>query len=316
MKWLELKIDAAPAGLEPVSALLEDLGITGLVIDDEGDFQDFLEHNHAYWDYVDDQLMQEKKGLCRITFYLEDSPDGYNTLAQVRMALSRVKQEHPEYGRLLLTMENMEDADWENNWKQFYKPMEIGERLLVVPEWEQAEEDGRVKLVLNPGLTFGTGSHDTTQLCMCALEDNVKPGDTVLDMGTGSGILAIAAAMLGAEVKTVVDIDENCLRTAQENAEKNHVSIGRGLCGDALRDEKLAADIGSGYSVIVANIVADVIIGMAPMFFAKTAEGGTLICSGILNERADEVRAALEKAGFEVVNHAKSDDWSAFTAKK
>ena len=102
----------------------------------------------------------------------------------------------------------------------------------------------------------------------------------------------------------------------QENAEKNHVSIGRGLCGDALRDEKLAADIGSGYSVIVANIVADVIIGMAPMFFAKTAEGGTLICSGILNERADEVRAALEKAGFEVVNHAKSDDWSAFTAKK
>ena len=136
MKWLELKIDAAPAGLEPVSALLEDLGITGLVIDDEGDFQDFLEHNHAYWDYVDDQLMQEKKGLCRITFYLEDSPDGYNTLAQVRMALSRVKQEHPEYGRLLLTMENMEDADWENNWKQFYKPMEIGDRLTVIPEWE------------------------------------------------------------------------------------------------------------------------------------------------------------------------------------
>ena len=134
MKWLELKIDAAPAGLEPVSALLEDLGITGLVIDDEGDFQDFLEHNHAYWDYVDDQLMQEKKGLCRITFYLEDSPDGYNTLAQVRMALSRVKQEHPEYGRLLLTMENMEDADWENNWKQFYKPMEIGDRLTVIPD--------------------------------------------------------------------------------------------------------------------------------------------------------------------------------------
>ena len=158
--------------------------------------------------------------------------------------------------------------------------------------------------------------HSGAQANAAVYQALVKPGDTVLDMGTGSGILAIAAAMLGAEVRTVVDIDENCLRTAQENAEKNHVSIGRGLCGDALRDEKLAADIGSGYSVIVANIVADVIIGMAPMFFAKTAEGGTLICSGILNERADEVRAALEKAGFEVVNHAKSDDWSAFTAKK
>ncbi len=114
--------------------------------------------------------------------------------------------------------------------------------------------------------------------------------------------------MLGAEVRTVVDIDENCLRTAQENAEKNHVSIGRGLCGDALRDEKLAEDIGSGYSVIVANIVADVIIGMAPMFFAKTRRGRHAHLLGILNERADEVRAALEKAGFEVVNHAKSDD--------
>ena len=158
MQWLELKIDAAPAGLEPVSALLEDLGITGLVIDDEGDFQDFLEHNHAYWDYVDDQLMQEKKGLCRITFYLEDSPDGYNTLAQVRMALSRVKQEHPEYGRLLLTMENMEDADWENNWKQFYKPMEIGDRLIVIPEWESTGvPEGRVAaiVVYGPCRFFG-----------------------------------------------------------------------------------------------------------------------------------------------------------------
>ncbi len=198
MQWLELKIDAAPAGLEPVSALLEDLGITGLVIDDEGDFQDFLEHNHAYWDYVDDQLMQEKKGLCRITFYLEDSPDGYNTLARVRMALSRVKQEHPEYGRLLLTMENMEDADWENNWKQFYKPMEIGDRLIVIPEWESTGvPEGRVALRLNPGLTFGTGSHATTRLCLTALEKHITGGQTVLDLGCGNGILSIAALFAG-----------------------------------------------------------------------------------------------------------------------
>ena len=180
--------------------------------------------------------------------------------------------------------------------------------------------DGKIELHSGDTFTFTTepvtGNAERVSVSYAGLAQDLEPGDTVLDMGTGSGILAIAAAMLGAEVRTVVDIDENCLRTAQENAEKNHVSIGRGLCGDALRDEKLAEDIGSGYSVIVANIVADVIIGMAPMFSAKTAEGGTLICSGILNERADEVRAALEKAGFEVVNHAKSDDWSAFTAKK
>ena len=151
---------------------------------------------------------------------------------------------------------------------------------------------------------------------MMALEDAVKPGDKLLDMGTGSGILAIAAAMLGADVQTIVDIDENCLKTAHENAEKNHVEIGRGLCGDALRDPKLAEDIGSGYDVIVANIVADVIIGMSPMFADKLVKGGTLICSGILNERAEEVRAALEKSGFTILSHEKSDDWSAFAAKK
>ena len=151
---------------------------------------------------------------------------------------------------------------------------------------------------------------------MAALEKMVQPGNTLLDMGTGSGILAIAAAMLGADVKTVVDIDENCLKTAQENAEKNHVSIGRGLCGDALRNPQLAEEIGAGYDIIVANIVADVIIGMAPMFADKLLPGGHLICSGILNERADEVRAALEQNGFAILSHAQSEDWSAFTAKK
>ena len=228
MQWLELKIDAAPAGLEPVSALLEDLGITGLVIDDEGDFQDFLEHNHAYWDYVDDQLMQEKKGLCRITFYLEDSPDGYNTLARVRMALSRVKQEHPEYGRLLLTMENMEDADWENNWKQFYKPMEIGDRLIVIPEWESTGvPEGRVALRLNPGLTFGTGSHATTRLCLTALEKHVRGGETVLDLGCGSGILSIAALLLGADRAVACDMHPDYLSTAaaEELAAKRGIPL-------------------------------------------------------------------------------------------
>ena len=186
----------------------------------------------------------------------------------------------------------------------------------MVAEPEEYTPRSRRILEIDPASSFGTGSHDTTQLCMMALEDAVKPGDKLLDMGTGSGILAIAAAMLGADVQTIVDIDENCLKTAHENAEKNHVEIGRGLCGDALRDPKLAEDIGGGYDVIVANIVADVIIGMSPMFADKLVKGGTLICSGILNERAEEVRAALEKSGFTILSHEKSDDWSAFAAKK
>ena len=205
MKWLELHLDMNPAGIEPATELLSAYGtmsqangIDSLMIDEEGDFKDFLENNHQYWDYVDEDLMQSMHGKSRITFYLEDSEEGFNTLAQFRIGLAAFKKQHPEYAPLILSMENVEDADWENNWKQFYKPMEIGERLLVVPEWEQAEGDGRVKLILNPGLTFGTGSHATTRLCLQALEKHIHGGEKVLDLGCGSGILSIAALLLGA----------------------------------------------------------------------------------------------------------------------
>lgn len=319
MKWLELKIDAAPAGLDPVSALLEDLGITGLVIDDEGDFRDFLEHNRAYWDYVDDALMQEKKGLCRITFYLEDSPDGYNTLSRVRMALSRVKQEHPEYGSLLLTMENMEDADWENNWKQFYKPMEIGDRLIVIPEWESAGvPEDRVALRLNPGLTFGTGSHATTRLCLTALEKHVRGGETVLDLGCGSGILAIAALRLGASHATGVDIDPKAVDVAYENAALN--DIGRDRCrflaGNVLADQGLVQTLAQERAqLVLANIVADVIIPLAPMVSQLMDPQGTFLCSGIIDTRGDEVAAALEAAGLAVTGRREKNGWIALEAR-
>ena len=318
MKWLELKIDAAPAGLDPVSALLEDLGITGLVIDDEGDFRDFLEHNRAYWDYVDDALMQEKKGLCRITFYLEDSPDGYNTLSRVRMALSRVKQEHPEYGSLLLTMENMEDADWENNWKQFYKPMEIGDRLIVIPEWESAGvPEGRVALRLNPGLTFGTGSHATTRLCLTALEETIHGGERVLDLGCGSGILSIAALRLGAEHAFACDIDEKCVEVAYENAALNGIDRSRYTVrwGDVLSDQQLKAEIGGGYDMVVANIVADVIIGLSGQVRPFLKEDGLFLCSGIIDDRAEEVARHLREAGWDILRTRQSEGWFSYLCR-
>ena len=145
MEWLELKIDTSPSGLDAVTELLEQQGITGVIIDDEADFKDFLEHNKQYWDYVDEELLREKAGVSRVTFYLERNEAALHTIAQVRIAMSELKKAHPDYAPLLLTIDNVADADWENNWKKFYKPMEIGKRLLVVPQWEQAKRDhGRV----------------------------------------------------------------------------------------------------------------------------------------------------------------------------
>ena len=323
MKWLELKLDTSPAGLDPVSQLLEEQGITGLVIDDEGDFRDFLEHNHQYWDYVDEELMQEKQGLCRITFYLSDDPEGYHRLAQVRMALSQLKAAHPEYTPLLLTMNNLEDADWENNWKQFYKPMEIGQRLLVIPEWEQenvrgqAKYAGKVPLILEPGLTFGTGSHATTRLCLTALEQAVHGGERVLDLGCGSGILSIAALTLGAASAAAVDIDDKCLTVAYENAALNGIGRDRYtvLVGDAVSDRALKAQLGGGYDIVVANIVADVIIGLAPSVRQFLKPGGLFLCSGIIDTRADEVADALRHAGWTIEDTRSGEGWYSYTCR-
>ena len=312
MKWLELKLDTSPAGLDPVSQLLEEQGITGLVIDDEGDFRDFLEHNHQYWDYVDEELMQEKQGLCRITFYLSDDPEGYHRLAQVRMALSQLKAAHPEYAPLLLTMNNLEDADWENNWKQFYKPMEIGERLIVVPEWEQANTQGRIPLILNPGLTFGTGSHATTRLCLTALEETIHGGERVLDLGCGSGILSIAALRLGAESAIGIDIDPKAEDIARENAAYNGFAAPAftALTGNVTEDTALMDTLAANrYDLVLVNIVADVIIGLAPVLPHFLNESSTLICSGILDTRLSDVLDALTAAGLTVTATKAKHDW-------
>ena len=316
MEWLEVHIDTNHAGLEPLEIFLSANGVDGVVIDDEQDFQSFLENNHQYWDYVDDELLAEKHGKCRVTFYLEESESGFSTLAQVRIALSALKKQHPEYAPLLLTMENVEDADWENNWKQFYKPMEIGERLLVIPEWEQAKPTERVKLILNPGLTFGTGSHATTRLCLQALEKHIRGGEKMLDLGCGSGILGIGALLLGCAHVTGCDIDPKAPEVAAGNAALNGFYDDRfSVCaGDILADAGLRRDLGTGYDLVLANIVSDVIIPLAAHAPAFLAPGGTFICSGIIDGREDEVRAAIERAGFTVTAHDSLEEWHCFTA--
>ena len=326
MEWLELHIDTNHAGLEPLEIFLSANGVDGVVIDDEQDFQSFLENNHQYWDYVDEDLEASMKGKSRITFYLQADDEGFAKLGQLRTALQGFKEAHAgKYGTLLMTMENLQDADWENNWKQYYKPMEIGERLLVIPEWEQenvkgqAKYAGKVPLILEPGLTFGTGSHATTRLCLTALEKHITGGQTVLDLGCGSGILSIAALRLGAKSAVGVDIDPKAEKAAGENAALNGFGFPefQACTGSVTEDpalmEKLA---GNGHDFIFVNIVADVIISLAPVLPKLAGDKGTVILSGILDTRLAEVEQALTRSGMDIIARKAKEEWRCLTAKR
>ena len=320
MDWTEVTIFTSTEGIMPVTDLLDEQGIEGYAVEDAADFEEFLQDTEIYWDYVDENLKKELSSQeTKIKIYLSDDEEGKAQYKLLCEKLNELKSqdENNAYGRLVTETSLTRQEDWEWGWKQYFKPFPVGKTFIIKPSWETVEDtQGRTILEIDPASSFGTGTHDTTQLCMTALEETIKGGEKLLDMGTGSGILAIAAGMLGATPDTIVDIDEHCLTCAAENAERNNVTLGRKLHGDALKNPALAEEIGKDYDIIVANIVADVIIGMSNMFWDKLKNDGTLICSGILNERADEVQDALVKAGFTILKRASSDDWTAFTAKK
>ena len=317
MHWLELQIDTTHAGLDPVTALLSSLGIDNVVINDEEEFQEFLEETRPHWDYVDEALEQSMRGRSQVTFYLLAGDTGFAKLGEVRIALQALKESRDDCGTLLLTLKDIENADWENSWKQYYKPLEIGERLLVIPQWEPVDPQGRVPLILDPGLTFGTGSHATTRLCLTALEKHVRGGERVLDLGCGSGILSIAAVRLGAASALAVDIDEQCLTVARDNAALNGIGPDTYTVrvGDLLTDEDFRASLGSGYDILLANIVADVIIPLAPLVHTLVRPGGLFLCSGIIDTRAEEVAGKLQAAGLTILERQDADGWCAFTCR-
>lgn len=317
MQWKEVAIYTTTAGIEPVTAVLLEQQISGFVVEDAADFQQFLEDTEIYWDYVDEELVRCKSGQeTRLIVYLPDNDQGRQTLDALGQALARLKAQDPagELGRLVIAADTtLEEKDWENNWKEYFKPFPVGQRFLIKPSWETvADAGGRQILEIDPASSFGTGTHHTTQLCMRELERVVTPGCRLLDMGCGSGILFIAAHLLGAGSLTAVDIDENAVRIARENGEKNGVSC-RLLAGNVLSDPALELELGDGYDVIVANIVADVLKAMAPLFWRKLRPGGTLIVSGIIGERGDEVCRALEEAGFACQRRQEQQDWVALT---
>ena len=322
MNFIETVIYTTTLGIEPVTGILMNIGITGFVIEDSTDFENFLTDTEIYWDYVDESLMELKEKETNVKVYIADNEQGQETLAAIRQAMSALAASDTEklYGRLAVELANVREEDWANNWKQYFKPFPVGSRFIVKPSWEEYNEPtDRMILEIDPSSSFGTGTHDTTQLCMEQLEQSVYDGCRVLDMGCGSGILAICAHMTGCGHVTAVDIDENAVRIAVENMEKNDMTASdfTAYCGNIITDEALADKLGAyKYDIIVANIVADVIIAMRPHFLRYLADDGVLITSGIIGERADEVQAALIEAGFDVFSRREKNDWVSLCAKK
>ena len=310
MQWLEITVNTAPENLDRLTAELETQGVSGLVIDSEQEYETFLEQNRQYWDYVDEELRDAYRGVCRVKFYYEDSDDGRAALEQLRGALEQYT---------FLT-DVVRDEDWENNWKQYYKPLTIGRRLLIVPQWEETPEtDGREVLRLDPGLIFGTGSHATTRMCLEKLQELPLGGKRVLDLGCGSGILAIGALLLGAAHADGCDIDPKAPDVAMDNAALNGIGADRFhvVAGDVLAPGPLRRRLGQErYDIVLANIVADVIIALSPAVPEWLAEDGVFICSGIIEGRQQEVKAALTAAGFEIAACDRQEDWYCMTCRR
>ena len=315
MNWLEITLNTASSTISDVAAGLTAGGFEDLVIEDQEEFEEFLEQNRGYWDYIDEKLQKELEGLSRIKLYLEDTDEA--GLARLKDLVSRLED---RFGSLNMTLSPMADVNWEESWKDNYPPQEVGERLVVLPCW-RAEEDtaGRIPVILDPGLTFGTGTHPSTQMVMRTMEKVVTPGAKCLDLGSGSGILSIAALRLGAKSAVGVDIDPKAEDIARENAAYNGFSAPEfvALTGNVTADKRLMQRLaGEEYDVVLVNIVADVIIGLAPILPNFLTEKSTLICSGILDTRLPDVLAALAEAGLTVEQTLSQEDWRCVSAKR
>ena len=317
MAWLELKIDTTPDSIDGVAAALTAGGFEDLVIEDQQEFESFLDENRAYWDYIDETLQDKLQGLSCIKLYLEDSDEA--GLARLEQLLESLRQKEA-FGSLTLHQNALAETNWEESWKDNYPPQEVGQKLVVLPYWlSDSDTQGRLPVILDPGLTFGTGAHPSTQMVMEAMEQLVTPNASCLDLGSGSGILSIAVLRLGADRAIGVDIDPKAEDIARENAAYNGFAAPKftALTGNVTADRRLMDTLRQEqYDLVLVNIVADVIIGLSPVLPKLLSSHSTLICSGILDTRLEDVTAALKSQGLTITSIRAKEDWRCITAKK
>lgn len=321
MQYLEVTIKTTSAGIELTAEALTAMGYDSLVIDDQKEYQRFLEANRACWDYIDEALAKHLEGLSQIKLYLEYDEQAVGKLDEIRQGLLALRQRCPgkELGPLTVSAAPLDEEDWANSWKKHYPPQFIGRNLCVLPYWmDQEQAQGRLPIILDPGLTFGTGSHPSTQMCMAALETHLDPDSRVVDLGSGSGILSIAALRLGARTAVGVDIDPKAEDMARENAAYNGFGPERfrAFTGDVAGNRSALESLGGGYDLALVNIVADVILALCPVLPEIVRPGGLVICSGILDVRLEEVRRGLEYRGLTIVEEHAQEDWRCLVARR
>ena len=314
MQWLELTVDTLPGTTDAVAQALTAAGFSDLVLEDQQEFETFLDQNRAYWDYIDESLQSKLQGLSQIKLYLEDTDT--EGMQRLKALLETLKTQ----GARQLTVKPLEETNWEESWKDNYPPQPVGEKLVVLPYWlADTDTQGRLPVILDPGLTFGTGAHPSTQMVMEAMEQLLQPGSSCLDLGSGSGILSIAALRLGAKTAVGVDIDPKAEDIARENAAYNGFAAPEftAFTGNVTADRSLMQRLRENrYDTVLVNIVADVIISLAPVLPDFLDDRSTVICSGILDTRLAEVEAALHGAGLCVTSVRAKEDWRCVTARK
>ena len=322
MEWLEVTIKTISPAIDLLGARLTALGYDSFIIDDSEDFSEFLKDNTQYWDYVDEELAQKMQNVSQIRLYIPHNAQAPEQIAQLKSELEVFRAQNPDtdLGSLEVSLQNLQEEDWEESWKQYYQPIPIGEKLLIVPQWLSPENpEHRIPVVLDPGMIFGTGAHASTQMCLRALEQTIHGGERVIDLGSGSGILSIAALLLGAQEATGVDIDPKAEDIARENAALNGLTAPkfRAVTGNVIGDKAMMESLSEGgYDVVLANIVADVIIPLSAVVPHFLRPDGVFICSGILNTRLPEVERAIEAAGLTITQREMQEDWCRLTARR
>ena len=313
MEWMEVKVLTTTEAADLISELLLEAGSEGTVIEDRNDV--FANQRpEGQWDIIDPAIAERIGADVKVAGYFPADEHLADTLAALRERLRRLPETAAglPLGKLALVTSGFEDEDWSQSWKRAFQPVRLGEHFVVRPGWIECPlEAGDREIVIDPGLAFGTGTHETTGMCMALVEKYVRPGMTVIDIGTGSGILAIAAAHMGASRVLATDLDPVAARVAAENARDN--GFGEAIetrCGDLLQVVDECGD------VVIANIIADAILQLAAPVRARIADGGVFIASGIAVDRRDEVEAALTGAGYEILDAPVKGEWAAFAARK